>query len=186
METIKRFTPEIQKWTPPFFNLAMFIIAKRVSVKNQEQNGKGLQMRWIIVSHFIWIYTVCKGFCFLYRTVRVTAQRTPSIDLNRSMFLNYTWNKVMVRFDHARQPDATPDIFRNLFWRRIQIVEVCLKRPGMIYRWNSIYQLYQSSFGERERERERERKRERESLHVKKKQKKKKKKDFSSKWVFFS
>ena len=97
------------------FNMGMFIIAKRVSVKNQEQNGKELQMRWVIVSHFIWICTVCKGFCFLYRSVRVTAQRTPSIYLNRSMFLNYTCNKVMVRFDHARQPDTTPNMFRNLF-----------------------------------------------------------------------
>ena len=46
-----------------FFSLDAFIVAKGISIKKEWQTGQIL-MGQLIISHLIWIYTICNGICF--------------------------------------------------------------------------------------------------------------------------
>ena len=60
------FIPEFLKWTLPFLNSDMLTDTNRsFSLKSKtEWQTVYTQMRWLVTSHLIWIYTVCIGMGF--------------------------------------------------------------------------------------------------------------------------
>ena len=85
--SLNPFTPDFLKWILPCLNWDEPIILKRVCCidKNLKQNANWytdktemakvqILMKRLLLSHLIWIYTVCKAFFLVWRFARVISR----------------------------------------------------------------------------------------------------------------